>query len=714
MNAMPPNVTTDSVTVTFFPTYAASTKREEACTLPALAERIRTTTASEKERLPWLKLARFGEAPSAANCLRHDENVVAITGVEADYDGGMATFDYAQEVLTMAGLRSLLYTSPSSTIAAPRWRVLCPTSRDYPPAERSRLLDRLNGLFRGAFSIESWTVSQSYYFGSVRSNPFHQVAVIDGTPIDLLDELDAGAIGRPQPAGSSDSSGGDSILLHAPSALGPTADVLDVVSALAAIPNDGSACWVHWNNVGLATWAATSGSTAGYAAWCAWSEHHPTHDPAACAERWTHYRTSPPTRSGAGTLFHLARQARPDWRRPSDQVPTGSPTHGEATKPALWEDGAPWVEAEIPPRPWVARGYLLRGAVTVLSGASSVSKSTLAVGYTVSLALGQPFNRFTPAQPCRVLVYNVEDDADEQRRRFSAVLRQFDAVPDDLTGKVRRIGPSSVGTLLERDPGSGKLVLTAAMLRLQQVVEAFEPDVLILDPLVELHGAEENDNTALRAVMARFRALAGDHRMAVAIVHHARKGASMAAPGDPDTLRGASSIVGAARIVLTVSAMTEDEAKTFGLPPEQRRHFFRVDAGKSNYAPLHEAEWFERAQYVLDNGDAVAAPVAWAPPQDAMTPEAQVKVEAAIRRGSPQGPLSPLLGNSPRSVKHAMVAAGIVTAPGQKDMLAGLYRDGFQQVRFRDQFRKLVNGLRSPDGLPGDAEWEEAEGDVAA
>ena len=30
------------------------------------------------------------------------------------------------------------------------------------------------------------------------------------------------------------------------------------------------------------------------------------------------------------------------------------------------------------------------------------------------------------------------------------------------------------------------------------------PDVLILDPLVELHDAEENDNTALRAVMAKF------------------------------------------------------------------------------------------------------------------------------------------------------------------------------------------------------------------
>ena len=59
------------------------------------------------------------------------------------------------------------------------------------------MLGRLNGLYRGIFSGESWTLSQSYYYGSVASNPSHKVEVVDGTPIDLHDELDEIWQGKP-------------------------------------------------------------------------------------------------------------------------------------------------------------------------------------------------------------------------------------------------------------------------------------------------------------------------------------------------------------------------------------------------------------------------------------------------------------------------------------------------------------------------------------
>ena len=61
------------------------------------------------------------------------------------------------------------------------------------------MLGRLNGLFRGIFSHESWTLSQSYYFGSVKHNPAHSVQVIDGLPIDDHDDLDTIRLG---PAGT--------------------------------------------------------------------------------------------------------------------------------------------------------------------------------------------------------------------------------------------------------------------------------------------------------------------------------------------------------------------------------------------------------------------------------------------------------------------------------------------------------------------------------
>jgi hypothetical protein len=192
------------VTVTFFPNYAAAKKWQEQLTADALAARIRRATQPTKDRLPWLKLARFGDIRTDKDSLRHDANVVAISGIEADYDDEAVTFDDAQDKLRKAGVAAVLYTSPSHTEDAPRWRVLCQLSAEYPPDRRNAFLARLNGIFGGIFANESWTLSQAYYFGAVNGNPSHRVEVIAGTPIDLLPELDATAIDRPTKANAAE------------------------------------------------------------------------------------------------------------------------------------------------------------------------------------------------------------------------------------------------------------------------------------------------------------------------------------------------------------------------------------------------------------------------------------------------------------------------------------------------------------------------------
>lgn len=186
--------------LTVFRSIAACDKREERLTLGELAHRIRSTDAAAKPDLPWLKLARFGEARTIKGSLRHDANVLTISGVEADYDGETVPLAEATERLTKAGLLALIYTSPSHTEDAPRWRVLCPTSTELPPTARDHLLGRLNGLFDGIFSGESWTLSQAYYYGSIADNPSHRVEVVDGAPIDHMDELDTIWRGKPHTA----------------------------------------------------------------------------------------------------------------------------------------------------------------------------------------------------------------------------------------------------------------------------------------------------------------------------------------------------------------------------------------------------------------------------------------------------------------------------------------------------------------------------------
>ena len=199
----------DNFWMTGFRSYAAREKDEGPTNLQRLVSAVLTRTAPEKGKLPWLKLARFGDQPTDKGSLRHDGNVVAITGVEADHDTGDMTVDEAVALLTKAGVLAMVYTSPSHTEDHQRWRVLCPTSTELPPGKREHLVGRLNGLLRGVLAGESFTLSQSYYYGSVNSNPSHRVELIDGAPIDTLDELDVTWRGKPNTTSTHHSAGGE-------------------------------------------------------------------------------------------------------------------------------------------------------------------------------------------------------------------------------------------------------------------------------------------------------------------------------------------------------------------------------------------------------------------------------------------------------------------------------------------------------------------------
>jgi len=292
---------------------------------------------------------------------------------------------------------------------------------------------------------------------------------------------------------------------------------------------------------------------------------------------------------------------------------SGDDDTAKTEQSAIWTASDPWDEASIPCRPWIAPGYLLRGSVTVVAGTGGVGKSTVGLGWAVSLVLHKAWSSFRPVAPCIVVVFNVEDDAGEQQRRLSATLRQFSATPHDLHGRLHRVGPVDVGTLFARDSGTGKLRSTAALDQLAAYLEAVRPDVLELDPMVALHDGDEIDNTVIRAFMAALRALAVRFNLAVVLFHHVRKG-SAAAAGDADSIRGGSDIVGAARATFTLTTMTKDEAEGFGIDEATRRDYFRLDGAKVNYSRPERAEWFRRAAYDLANGEQVAAAVPWDAP----------------------------------------------------------------------------------------------------
>jgi hypothetical protein len=306
------------ILATFFPDEYARTMTVKEMTLDDIRDMALTATADRKVDLPYIKLARFGTKHSKNNCLRYNANMISVDGAEVDYDAQEMSFDEAAERLRGARLAAVLYTSPSNKPGAPRWRVILPTSRSLPPEGRAQLVARFNGLVNGVVAPESFTASQGFFIGKVNGNNCHRAEVFDGDYIDLRADLDAGAMGKKR---EPKLNAADNVIpfpsdYGRPSApIEKMADPDLVFAALSVIPNN-SADWLVWNETGMAAWVATNGAHRGFEAFDMWSRKSPEHNKEDTTQlRWAHYRTSPPTELGAGTLFWQADQAQPGWRK---------------------------------------------------------------------------------------------------------------------------------------------------------------------------------------------------------------------------------------------------------------------------------------------------------------------------------------------------------------------------------------------------------------
>ncbi len=132
-----------------------------------------------------LKLASFGDKLSAKGCTRADDNMLEVFGIEGDYDGEIVTIAQAQAMLECANIEAFIYSSPSHSTEKPRWRVLAPLSKPCAPADRATYVARLNGALGGILAVESFTQSQSYFFGKVKGMEY-STARVAGKYINTL------------------------------------------------------------------------------------------------------------------------------------------------------------------------------------------------------------------------------------------------------------------------------------------------------------------------------------------------------------------------------------------------------------------------------------------------------------------------------------------------------------------------------------------------
>jgi putative DNA primase/helicase len=185
------NINLHKIVVTTFRDHLALECERQYFSLPEMRDVVLRTVAETKKKLPWLKFAEFGDKRTAKGSLRHDANVVSVSGVELDYDATLISIEDVVAKLKTSGFRALAYTSPSNTKTEFKWRVLAPFSKELLPKDRAKYAKRLAGALGITLDNVSFTLSQSFYYGRARDNENadHKAFVVDGDFVDLRDDL---------------------------------------------------------------------------------------------------------------------------------------------------------------------------------------------------------------------------------------------------------------------------------------------------------------------------------------------------------------------------------------------------------------------------------------------------------------------------------------------------------------------------------------------
>jgi hypothetical protein len=188
---------------------------------------------------------------------------------------------------------------------------------------------------------------------------------------------------------------------------------------------------------------------------------------------------------------------------------------------------------QIPPQEnasrWLVEQLWGDSSVGVIGGAPKCSKTWLGLDLALSVATGTAcLGRYAVPQPGPVLVYLAEDALTVVRERVEGMVRHRRL---ELTGvDIHVITAPSLR--LDREPHRSRLLETAKRLR---------PRLLLLDPLVRLHGVDENSAGEVAELLAYFRLLQRRLDLSVMLVHHTRKNAASGVAAGQG-LRGSSDL----------------------------------------------------------------------------------------------------------------------------------------------------------------------------
>lgn len=266
----------------------------------------------------------------------------------------------------------------------------------------------------------------------------------------------------------------------------------------------------------------------------------------------------------------------------------------------------------IPDREWIVKGLLVRENVSILVAPPSAGKTQLLATAAIAVASGKSeVLGLDVVERTRAWYWNQEDPLMELNRRIAAARLQAGldwADVRDAENKEMLFVNSGVESPLKLAIRlrNGELGASDELAKIIQKIKDKDIGLFIIDPLVEFHEGEENDNKEMHTVLAMARKIAVATHCAVLVAAHSRKppqANSDGFAGNMDILRGGGSQTGVARIVATLFSMSEKDAKLYGINTDDRGKYVRLDGAKINLGKRsNEPLWYEWTSIPLRSG----------------------------------------------------------------------------------------------------------------
>jgi|TARA_Y100000310_G_scaffold318959_1_gene373643 archaellum biogenesis ATPase FlaH len=198
----------------------------------------------------------------------------------------------------------------------------------------------------------------------------------------------------------------------------------------------------------------------------------------------------------------------------------------------------------------IEQGILPERGILIIGGQPKAGKSILALNLAYHLATGTQWLDFAIPKTRKTVVLQAENSYWNVRRRIRTM--------NNATEAPFLLPPPNKDTLTVSDPIALKINSLKDYLKMETIITRHSPDVLIIDPLVHFHSADENSNAEMGLVMEHFRTLANNHNLAVIIIHHSKKPGLNQSQGGM-TLRGASAVFGAVDTAVVLARHTDPQ-----------------------------------------------------------------------------------------------------------------------------------------------------------